>query len=138
MNSTATATRTGRRFEVVGTTDEHDGCDCCGRMNLKRYVVLKVVDCNAEDSGDFLYYGTGCAATAEGIPAKVIKAEADRADRAARAAAEAIRQAKADAEHAAFTAWKIERTGTADQWEAAKVLGLDGAFAVYKMWKAER
>ena len=47
------------RFEAVAITDERDSCDCCGRVGLKRVVVL-----DDSEAGDFVYYGTTCAARA--------------------------------------------------------------------------
>ncbi len=40
---------------VVGTTDERDTCDCCGKTDLKRVVVL------LDDDNEFVFFGTTCA-----------------------------------------------------------------------------
>ena len=44
-------------FKVLGITDERDFCECCGKKNLKRVVVL-------QNGTDVMYYGTDCAAKA--------------------------------------------------------------------------
>jgi hypothetical protein len=121
MNTAATTT--ARRFEVIGTTADYNACDCCGRSNLKRYVVLRVVDCNAHDSGDVVFYGTGCAATAEGIPAKTIKAEADAADQARRAAEEAARAAASETRRMAWVAFLDASAPGLDMLEQIERLG---------------
>jgi hypothetical protein len=91
---------TSRHYKVIGTTEDYAGCDCCGRMNLKVYVALEPVE-----GGPVVFFGTGCAAKAEKIPAAEIKAEAKAAD-AARREAEMVerraRQAEADARWFAF------------------------------------
>lgn len=71
--------------KFLGTTDEHDACDCCGRSNLKVYVVLMF-----EGACDAVFYGTSCAARALRMPAREVKASAKNADDAARAERERI------------------------------------------------
>jgi hypothetical protein len=107
MSTTETSTAL-RRFEVLGTTDDWEGCDCCGRSGLKVYVVLRVVD-ESEDSGEVYRYGTGCAAKAEGIPAKTIRAEARDADADARRIKAAEAHARAEADLAEWQAWLNEQ-----------------------------
>ncbi len=48
-----------KKYQIIGTTDDVDTCDCCGRINLKKTVILK----DAE-SGEEVYFGTECAAKA--------------------------------------------------------------------------
>jgi hypothetical protein len=43
-------------YKFCGTTDEITTCDCCGKSNLKKTVVLQ------NENGDYLYYGVDCAA----------------------------------------------------------------------------
>lgn len=43
-------------FIFLGTTDEVDTCDCCGKTNLKCTVAFEKAD------GATVYYGTTCAA----------------------------------------------------------------------------
>lgn len=107
----------GRRFVVVGTTDEWDACDCCGRTNLKRYVVMRDAD------GECFGFGTSCAARLEGVPAAEVRAEARTADEAARAEAEADRRARADAERDAWFAWLTANAGPGDTFDQIERLG---------------
>jgi hypothetical protein len=41
---------------IIGISDEVTDCECCGKNNLKRTVVLKFSE------SDVRYYGTTCAA----------------------------------------------------------------------------
>jgi hypothetical protein len=69
-------------YTLVGISDEHTDCDCCGRSGLKRTMVLRPTDgTSADGSFDFVYFGTGCGAKAlmwaEGEkPAKKMGADA--------------------------------------------------------------
>lgn len=45
-------------MKILGITDETTTCECCGKTNLKKTVVLET-----EDGGE-LRYGTDCAARA--------------------------------------------------------------------------
>src|SRR4051812_24451406 len=45
-------------MRMIGTNDEYTSCDCCGRTNLKRTVILETED------GAEVRYGVDCAATA--------------------------------------------------------------------------
>ena len=47
--------------KILGITDERTTCECCGKANLKRTVVI-------EFSSDIRYYGTTCAAKALNFP----------------------------------------------------------------------
>lgn len=48
-------------YRYLGVTDERNECECCGKVNLKRTVVIHVCD---EDHERIAYYGTSCAAYA--------------------------------------------------------------------------
>lgn len=50
-----------KKYQRLGVTDERDGCECCGRYGLKKVVALK-----DSESGDVVYFGSSCAARAEG------------------------------------------------------------------------
>ncbi len=76
------------RYRLVGTTTERDTCQCCGRTELKRVVVL-------HDGDDDVYVGSQCAARLLGKPVGALNREAataqrqrERAERAARDAAQ--------------------------------------------------
>jgi hypothetical protein len=56
-------------LQVIGTTDQQDTCDCCGKTNLKMVVVLK------DDDGEFCFYGRTCAARATGRRVALIDRE---------------------------------------------------------------
>lgn len=43
--------------KILGTTDDTTTCDCCGKTNLKKTVVLDI-------DGSVVFYGTDCAARA--------------------------------------------------------------------------
>jgi hypothetical protein len=44
-----------KQVKVLGTTDETSTCECCGKRNLKKVVVLDV-------EGEVVRYGCDCAA----------------------------------------------------------------------------
>ncbi len=60
-------------MKVLGINDEVTTCDCCGKTNLKKTVVL------ARET-DEVRYGVSCAAKALRRPAGRIKAEAEAAE----------------------------------------------------------
>jgi hypothetical protein len=57
------ATATAAKFKVLGISDDVTECHCCGKVNLKRTVILDVLDA---DGGvmDTVHYGRDCAAVA--------------------------------------------------------------------------
>jgi Cys-tRNA synthase (O-phospho-L-seryl-tRNA:Cys-tRNA synthase) len=66
-----------QKYRIEGITDERDTCDCCGRTNLKRTVVMRHVDTH-----EFEYFGTTCAAHMLKIPAANVARGAKEAQRA--------------------------------------------------------
>ena len=44
-------------FKILGITDDVTTCDCCGKTNLKKTVVL-------DNGSETVFYGVDCAATA--------------------------------------------------------------------------
>ena len=44
-------------YRILGTTEENTTCDCCGKRNLKKTVVL-------ESESGIVYFGVDCAAAA--------------------------------------------------------------------------
>jgi hypothetical protein len=60
------------RYRLVGVTDERDSCDCCGRTDLKRVVVL-------HDGYDHVFFGSQCTARLLGKPVGDINREATAA-----------------------------------------------------------
>jgi hypothetical protein len=45
-------------YKFLGTTEENTTCDCCGKRNLKKTIVLE------NESGNIVYFGSDCAALA--------------------------------------------------------------------------
>lgn len=81
---------TQKAFRVVGSTDEVTECEHCGRQDLKRTVVLDILDADGNTEGR-TYFGATCGAKAVGWTAKEFRGFAAAADRAA---LEAKRQAR--------------------------------------------
>jgi len=54
-----------KAYKMIGITDEVTSCDCCGRTDLKRTIVLE----RAED-GVIVYFGSQCGARAIGWTTK--------------------------------------------------------------------
>lgn len=111
-----TETETRRHYKVLGTTEDGDGCHCCGRTNLKVYVAMEPVE-----GGPVVLFGTTCAAKMEKVTVKEIRDEVKAVEAAAREAARQARQAAAAIEDAAFKAWVLETYGlaidqTSDLW----------------------
>lgn len=48
-----------KRFKTIGVTDEVTACDCCGKDNLKRTVVLLDLEMD-----EIKFFGTTCASNA--------------------------------------------------------------------------
>ncbi len=46
-------------FKIIGITDDSHICECCGKKNLKKVVVMENID-----TGSIVRYGTDCAAKA--------------------------------------------------------------------------
>lgn len=92
--NTATA-----RFSLVGVTGDVTACDCCGRDDLKKTVILGALDADGNVE-DVVYYGSECAARALGRrgAARKVYREAEDTARAADAARrrEASRQRAQD------------------------------------------
>lgn len=66
-----------KKYQIIGTTDDVNTCDCCGRTNLKKTVILKDTESSEE-----VYFGTECAAKALNWTIKEVnklaKAETER------------------------------------------------------------
>jgi hypothetical protein len=58
-------------YSMVGTTDEQTYCDCCGKKNLKKTIVLK-----HNDTGAIVRYGSNCAEKATKMRGDVLKEQA--------------------------------------------------------------
>lgn len=97
-----------RSFRAIGATEDVTTCDYCGRIELKGTVVLAILDEEGNNTGEVVYYGVTCAATAGKRTVKAVRDEVREAERA-RIAAERAAQ---DAEH-----WA--RIVARDEWIAA-------------------
>lgn len=82
-----------KAFRILGTSDEVNECDLCGRVELKSTVALQPLDPDGGDIGQPVYYGCDCAARAAGWTQKDVRREAATADRAKDAAIHARREA---------------------------------------------
>jgi hypothetical protein len=52
------------RFRLIGISDDVTKCDCCGRQNLKKTIVLSDSLDLFPGSDEIFYYGQDCAQTA--------------------------------------------------------------------------
>lgn len=109
MTTTTTA-------KILGTTDEHTACDCCGRTNLRRTVAI-------DFDGTVAYYGTSCAETITTIPAADITAAASIADKARLEAERAEHNAQQAAAAEAWEAWLTANAGPGDVADQIDRLG---------------
>lgn len=57
-------------FKMIGITDETNVCECCGKSNLKRVVVLEDID-----TGSIVRYGCDCAARAMSVKGATVKTD---------------------------------------------------------------
>lgn len=73
MNAT---TAPAKKAQLLGTTDECDTCDLCGRDDLKRTVVIRLLD-----SGETIYAGSDCASRTLGWTQATVRSRAKAADR---------------------------------------------------------
>lgn len=110
-------------WRILGTTDEWEQCDCCGKPNLKVYVVMEPAE-----GGEVLHLGTTCAAVMQGRPSIDIRREAREADAAIRAAKRVEDAKRARVEDAAWQAFLDERApGLPDRILQIDALGGYGA-----------
>lgn len=115
---------------ILGTTDSVTTCDCCGKTNLKRTVVI-----DDPTAGGARYYGTTCAAKAHAIEASEIRRAAKQAD------ADAIQREWEEKDRAAaaqidqWLQW-LKRNGTGD-CSLEQMNSLGGYANARAMYKAE-
>ena len=112
--------------QILGTTADYNGCDCCGRENLKKYVVI------SHEDGTIGHYGTSCAAIMINVDTADVRKEANAADKAKAAAAEKARRATANAEIAEWEAW-LAANGTGS-CTIERVRSLGGMAAARKLY----
>ena len=124
---------TTRTHKIIGTTQDITDCECCGRTNLKKTVIVAVLDADG-NTDSIAYYGTVCAAKATKRTVKQITDEVSAADAARRATAQAQAAERSAREYRAYMAWLTNITGIADQWKAQQSLG--GAPVAHRMYAA--
>lgn len=94
---------------AIGTTDAVTVCDCCGKVDLKLTVIMRL------DDGQIVHYGTTCAGRNTGKTKKQIRdeSEAHAAEMLARAQAEFKGSPEAAAERAAYASRPRDLIGKA-------------------------
>lgn len=65
-------------MKIIAITDETSTCECCGKMNLKKVIVMQ------KEDGSIVRYGTDCAAKAQGKKSAAVKADVEVAELAQR------------------------------------------------------
>ena len=95
-------------YRVLGTSDDHDTYELCGRTELKRTVALECVD-----TGEVVHFGTDCAARAAGWTERELSTRIRAAEREQAAREQAARAAAWEAERAAYRAWLGAEAGEA-------------------------
>jgi hypothetical protein len=113
-------TMTAATYKAIGTTTDHLTCECCGKVNLRKTVVLQFFNEHGEEEGAPVHFGTTCAAKAcraRGIAATAseITLAAAKADAAARELQQRINDAikAADIENALRNARRFAGAGQA-------------------------
>ena len=79
----ATKMEVDTRWKCLGTDEDIETCDCCGRTGLKRTVIMVEVNRDGEVMTPIDMaprFGVVCAAKHSGIPATKIRAAAKKAD----------------------------------------------------------
>lgn len=67
------------RVEYFGITDEVDTCDHCGKQDLKKAIMLFILDADG-NRDELVYYGTTCAAKALSVGSSQVTRMAEEAD----------------------------------------------------------
>jgi hypothetical protein len=120
----------GGRYIIEGVTDERDSCDCCGKTNLKRTVVLRTPD------GEHVYFGTSCAARAMKTTVKAVRQGITSANRKKAEATRKARAAQSQKELARWTRHLVQRTGGIKdyrgQWDVFAMIERLGGYAAAK------
>lgn len=91
-------------LKILGINNEQTTCDCCGRTNLKKTVVLT----NGETE---VRYGTECAANALRIAKKDVEKELRRVERAASEERMRQDQIRRNREWDEYAAWLMATYG---------------------------
>lgn len=124
-----------KNVTFLGTSDEVNTCDCCGRKDLKSTVALET------EEGQTVFFGVVCAAKALKRTAKEVKSEAKKAQDAKEAAERAARDAARRVEDARWQAFLDSKVDIKD-WSGhgdrlAQIDALGGFKAAREMFRAE-
>lgn len=120
------------RYTVLGNTDEHTECDCCGRADLKATVALF-----DNEAGKEVFFGCVCASRAIGVPALKVRQEAKLADKIKAAKRNAEWQATNKADENLWQAFLDKKAGPRIQWKFERfhqIEKLGGPIAARKMF----
>lgn len=113
---TRTAAEGPARYSFLGVTDDVTECGLCGKVDLKRTIVL-------DADGETVYFGSDCGARMLGKPVREVEREARNAQRERDRQEQIRRNRAAAADHAAWSTWLTARTGKTEIIEALQVLG---------------
>lgn len=130
---------------LLGTTNDKDTCDCCGRTDLKLTYAIEF-----DGAGDVRYYGSECAAKAlkgtqkdvkaaakqiEAERAQLVKDEQETQRRADLAALRAIAEAnRAELESMQHDGFPYSHLGLTTAWQKCeKALGLGSPEMIRKI-----
>lgn len=75
-----------QRYRILGTNQDQDSCECCGKTGLKKVVWLSELDADGNTTGKPLAVGCNCAAKLARIPTGRVERLATDADETARKA----------------------------------------------------
>lgn len=110
-------------FRIMGTTDDFLTCDCCGRTDLKRTMIMAVCDAEGCPTGQVMHFGTSCGARHAGISALELEKLAKAADERKASEAAAARQRELDSEADRFIAFVSTRSAKPSHFERLQELG---------------
>ncbi len=86
-----------KKFNILGTDDSVNTCDCCGKTDLKATWAVEIIE-----TGEILHYGSVCVTRNTGIKHPESSAKAHEREQMALAAAELRQTPEYRAERAKF------------------------------------
>lgn len=115
-------------YRIIGITDTVGTCDCCGRTDLKRTVIL-------DRDGATVYFGTQCAARHLSIAAIDVKRQAMSVDRQRANEASKARYAAQSAEDQTWERFLAEKgTGDGIAIRIQSLGGFNAARQAFREW----
>src|SRR5262245_862665 len=113
-------------YRILGITDETTICECCGRTNLKKTVVIT-------DGAETFRFGSECAAKRLKTTVKCVAAEVKSLEQRQARQAEALRQRLAAEEARRWESFLAARCPGSSTFDAIKALGgFAAARALYR------